>query len=130
MASMIKPLIGTYEADGAITKGCAVKFVTAKGGKRVVQATATTDSVCGVAQSAAVNAGDLIEVARPGGGGKGLAKTTIAAGNRLGCNADGSLQKVATQGDSEFATADNDAVAGDIFAIMLKGNTSAYASQA
>ncbi len=121
MASMIKPLIGTYEADGAITKGCAVKFVTAKGGKRVVQATATTDSVCGVAQSAAVNAG---------GGGKGLAKTTIAAGNRLGCNADGSLQKVATQGDSEFATADNDAVAGDIFAIMLKGNTSAYASQA
>lgn len=117
MSSMIKPLIGTYEADAAISKGQAVKFGTSN--KRVAAVAATTDLSIGIAQNAAVNAGDLVEVAHPGGGAKALAKATIAKGNILGHNADGSLQKLANANDKIIAQAMDDAVAGDIFAVLV-----------
>lgn len=129
MSAMVKPLIATYEAAGAIAKGKAVKYSDAAG-KIVAQCTAATDKVVGIAQVTVTTAGDLVEVAKPGGGGKALAKAAISAGDRLGVNADGSIQKVAAQGDSEFAQAEQDAAANDIFAVMVKSNTSAYASQA
>lgn len=128
MSSMVKPNIASYEAGSAVAKGQAVKFGTSN--KRVIPGAATTDSIIGIAQNAAVNVGDIVEVALPGGGGKALAKATIVKGNRLGVNADGSIQKVATQGDAEFAIAMDDAAAGDLFEVMIKGNTSAFASQA
>lgn len=127
MSAMVKPLIATFEAGAAIAKGKAIKF--SSNNKTVVQGSASTDSIIGISQNAAVNVGDLVEVALLGGGGKALAKSTIALGDRLGLNADGSIQKVAAQGDSEFAIAMDSAVAGDIFAVMVKGNTSAYAAQ-
>jgi len=127
MSAMVKPNIATYEADAAIAKGQAVKFGTSN--KRMTPASATTDAVVGIAQNAAVNVGDLVEVALPGGGAKALAQASISKGNRLGVNASGSVQKVASQGDSEFAIAMDDASAGDIFEVFVKGNTSAYASQ-
>lgn len=117
MASMVKPLIATFEADGAIAKGQAVKFGTSS--KRVTPVSATTDLSIGVAQSVTVNAGDLVEVALPGGGAKALAKTTIAKGNILGHNADGSLQKLASANDKIIAQAMDDASAGDIFAVHV-----------
>lgn len=120
MASIIKPLIGTYEAGAAVAKGQAVKFVASTSGKRVVPCSATTDKAIGIAQVAAVNVGDLVEVARPGGGAKALAKATIASGDVLGVNADGSIQKVANAGDRVVGVADDDAVAGDIFAMFVQ----------
>ena len=128
MSAMVKPLIATFEAGAAIAKGQAVKF--SGNNKTVIKCSAATDSVIGIAQNVASSAGDLVEVALPGGGAKALAKATIALGDRLGVNADASLQKLATQGDSEFAIAMDSAVAGDIFAVMVGKNTSAYAVQA
>ncbi len=119
MAVAIKPLIATFEANTAVAKGQAVKLTASKSGKKVDPCAATTDLSIGVAQNAAVNVGDLVEVAMPGGGGKGLAKTTIAAGNILGHNADGSLQKLASASDKIIGQALDDAVAGDIFQIMV-----------
>lgn len=128
MSAMVRPLIVTFEAGAAISKGQAVKFSTDN--KTVIKCAAATDKVIGIAQNTVVNVGDLCEVAMGGGGGKALAKTTIALGDRLGVNADASIQKVAAQGDSEFAQALDAAAAGDIFSVMIKPNTSAYASQA
>lgn len=128
MSAMVRPLIASYEAGAAITKGKAVKFSDALG-KVVIMAAATTDKVVGIAQSDATIVGQVVEVAKLGGGAKALAKAAIAAGDRLGVNADGSIQKVATQGDSEFAQAEQDAAAGDIFGVMVKGNTAAFAAQ-
>lgn len=117
MSSMIKPLIATFEADGAIAKGQAVKFGTSS--KRVTPVGATTDLSIGIAQNIAVNAGDLVEVALPGGGAKALAKASISKGNILGHNADGSIQKLASASDKIVAQAMDDAAAGDIFSVMV-----------
>lgn len=117
MSAMVKPLISTYEADGAISKGQAVKFGTSN--KRVTKVGGTTDLSIGIAQNAAVNVGDLVEVAHAGGGAKGLAKATIVKGDILGHNADGSLQKLAAANDKIIAQAMDDAVAGDIFAVLV-----------
>lgn len=117
MASMIKPVIATFECDAVIAKGQAVKFGTSA--KRVTPVTATTDLSIGIAQNASANVGDLVEVALPGGGAKALAKATIAKGNMLGHNADGSLQKLASASDKIVAQAFDDAVAGDIFQVYV-----------
>lgn len=117
MASMVKPLIVTFEADAAIAKGQAVKFGASN--KRVTPVSATTDLSIGVAQNVAVNVGDLVEVALPGGGAKGLAKAAISKGNILGHNADGSIQKLANANDKIIGQAMDDAAAGDIFAMHV-----------
>lgn len=117
MSVMVKPLIATYEADAAISKGQAVKFGASN--KKVTPVTATTDLSVGIAQNAAVNVGDLVEVALPGGGGKALAKASISKGNILGHNADGSIQKLANANDKIIAQAMDDASAGDIFEVLV-----------
>jgi Uncharacterized conserved protein (DUF2190) len=117
MSAMIKPLIATFEADAAIAKGQAVKFGTSN--KRVTPSAATTDLHIGIAQNAAVNVGDLVEVAVSGGGAKGLANGTIAKGNILGVNANGKLQKLASANDIVVGQAFDDAVSGDIFSLMV-----------
>lgn len=117
MSAMVKPLIATFEASAAISKGKAVKF--GSNNKTVTQSSATTDKSIGIAQNAAVSAGDLVEVALSGGGAKALAKTTISAGDILGVNADGSIQKVASAADRVVGHAMEDAVAADIFAMHV-----------
>lgn len=118
MSALLKPRIGTYEAAAAIAKGKAVKLNST--GKIVTQCSATTDQAIGVAQNAAVNVGDLVEVAQGGGAGKCLAKATIAAGDELGINADGSIQKVASANDRIVGYALQAAAAGDIFAADIQ----------
>lgn len=117
MSAMIRPLIATFECDAAIIKGSAVKFGTTN--KRVAVVSATTDLSIGVAQNTTTTAGDLVEVAFPGGGAKGLAKTTISKGNILGHNADGSLQKLASASDKIIGQAMQDASAADVFEIFV-----------
>lgn len=117
MSAMVKPVIATYEASAAISKGQAVKLDST--GKKATACSATTDKAVGVAQNAAVNVGDLVEVALPGGGAKGLAKATINAGDILGVNADGSIQKVASASDRVIGMAMEDAAAADIFQMYV-----------
>ena len=113
MSAMVKPVIATYEATAAIAKGLGVKLDST--GKKVTAASATTDKVIGICQNAVLNVGDLAEIALPGGGAKGLAKATINAGDILGVNADGSIQKVASASDRVVGMAMQDAAAADIF---------------
>lgn len=117
MSSIVKPNIVTYEADGAIAKGQAVKIGSAR--TRVAVVSATTDMSIGVAQNVAVNAGDLVEVATVGGGAKGLANSVIAAGNILGQNANGGMQKAAAANDRCVGIALESAVAGDLFSMVI-----------
>lgn len=117
MSAMVKPLIATYEASAAIAKGLAVKLDST--GKKVTACSATTDKAIGVAQNVASNVGDLVEVAHHGGGAKGLAKATINAGDILGVNADGSIQKVASASDRVIGHALQDAAAADVFSMMV-----------
>lgn len=120
MSFMVKPLIATYEASVVpIAKGVAVKLDASQGGKRVRPCTATTDKAIGIAQNLVSNVGDLAEVALSGGGAKALAKATIAAGDILGVNADGSIQKVASAADRVVGHSMDDAVAGDIFSMHV-----------
>lgn len=119
MSFMLKPLIGTFEASAAIAKGQAVKLVASTGGKTVAKCSATTDKAIGIAQNVATSAGDLVEVAVSGGSAKGLAKASIAVGDILGVNADGSIQKVASAADRVVGHAMDDAVAGDIFSMHV-----------
>lgn len=119
----------TYEAGGVIVKGQAVKFGTSR--KIVVACAATTDLCIGIAQNATIVAGgvgDLIEVVHAGGA-KALAKASITKGNRLGVNADGSIQKVAAQGDQAIGFALDDAAAADIVSVFVAISGPAYASQ-
>jgi len=117
MSVMIKPLIATFEADAVIARGQAVKFGSTE--NRVTPVSGTTDLSIGIAQNVAANVGDLVEVAMPGGGAKGLAKAGISKGNILGHNADGSIQKLASANDKIIGQAMQDAVAGDIFALTV-----------
>lgn len=117
MSVMVAPKIATFEASAAIAKGKAVKVDST--GKIVTACSATTDKGIGVAQNAAVVAGDLVEVALGGGGAKALAKATINAGDILGINADGSIQKVASASDRVIGHALEDAAAADVFQMYV-----------
>lgn len=121
MASHSEPRIYTYKAGGAIAKGSAVKFDSAD--DQVIECTANTDACIGVAQSAVTAAeatqGILVEVALPGGGGKGLAGETITRGKFLVPASDGDLEQTNASGDRVIAMAMEDAVAGDLFAIEV-----------
>ena len=128
MATSYAPKCLAFGASGAITRGKGVKLSDAS---TVAQVSASTDSVIGIAQndvsSDDATAGVKCEVALPGGGSLALAKTTIAVGDLLGCNADGSLQKVAAQHERVIAIAIQDAVAADIFGVHV---VLAHATQA
>jgi hypothetical protein len=81
MAATSKPRIIVFKADGAIAKGQPVKF--GSDNDHVAAATAASDKSFGIAQNAAVNAGDKVEVAIAGGGAKVLAGGSINAGDFL-----------------------------------------------
>jgi hypothetical protein len=117
MSSYSQPRVNTYKADGAIPKGSAVKIGTDK--QHVAKSTATTDKSVGIAMNAAAAAEDLVEVALPGGGGKALAQTTIAAGKLLVPHTDGSLKPVSGANDRFIAMATDDAVAGDLVQVEV-----------
>jgi len=117
MASSLAPKILAFKADAAISKGMAVKIGTDS--EHVAKGAAASDDCIGVAQSAPSAAEVVVEVAVPGGGGKGLAQTTIVAGNLLVSHTDGKLKPVATAGERVIAVAMDSAVAGDLFDIIV-----------
>lgn len=117
MASNSGMNVRTFIADGAIAKGKAVKI--GSDAKHVAASAATTDKHIGIALNVAAAAGDLVEVAIPGGGAKALAQATIAAGMLLTAHTDGKLKPVAAANDRVIAMAMEGAVAGDLFAVEI-----------
>lgn len=125
MSSTTEKKIATYRAgSGGVLKGNAVKLSSGL----VVKGAAVTDRVIGIANNAA-DEGGAVEVCLPGGGGQGLAKTTIAEGDLLGVNADGSLQKVDGASSIIIAQAMEGASAGEIFEVNVIGPSQATAAQ-
>jgi hypothetical protein len=117
MASSLKPLILTFAAGAAITKGMAVKF--GADDEHVVKAAAATDDCIGIAQNDAAAAEDPVEVALPGGGGKALLQATVVRGNLLVSHTDGKLKPIAAANDRVVAMAMASGVAGDIIPVQV-----------
>lgn len=127
MASINSPRLATFLCDGALSLGHAVK-----GGSddsHVAKSTATTSKFIGLAQNATTAAEDAVEVALPGGGGKGLLSGTVVMGDLLTQHTDGTLKKIATAGDRIVAQAMQSGVSGDVIGVeVLSGQ--AYQTEA
>lgn len=117
MSSFRRENIVTYQADGSIAKGKAVTIGSDK--QHVAVASSTTAKTIGITQVEVTGSGSAVEVARPGGGAKALAQTTIAAGKLLTAHTDGSLKPVAAANDRVIAVAMEDAVANDLFSVEV-----------
>ena len=107
----------TFKAGGAIAQGCVVK--PGADNKHVVISASNTSLNLGIAQNAAVGAEDKVEVALPGGGGKGLAGGTVHFGDLLTSDASGNLIATTSASDRVVAMAMEDAVAGDLFSLQV-----------
>lgn len=117
MSSIFPPNVLTYKATAAIPKGSVVKIGADR--EHVSKAAAATDKSVGIAQTANVLlAEDKVEVAHAGGGAKGLAGGTIAAGDLLTSDANGALV-VASTGNRVVGHALESAVVGDLFAMFV-----------
>lgn len=125
MASSLEPKIVGFLAGAAISKGMAVK----KGAddSHVIKGTANTSLCIGIAQNAPTTAEDLVEVAVPGGGGKGLLGESVVAGNHLVSHTDGSLVKANASGDMIIAMAMKDGSSGDLVDIVVIAGQAAAA---
>lgn len=117
MSSSFKPMIQAYKADSAIAKGKAVKIGTDR--QHVNDCSANTDKAIGIAQNAADAAEDIVEVAMPGGGAKGLLGESVSAGQLLVPHTDGSLVIPNALGDHIIAQALESGVAGDLIAVSV-----------
>lgn len=117
MSSHFKPNLVVLKADAAISEGQAVKI--GSDSEHVTPCTAATDKVIGLAQTTVTAAEDLVEVALPGGGAKGLAQATISAGSLLVPHTDGKLKPIAAAGNRLCAVAMDSAVAGDVFDVHV-----------
>jgi len=118
MASYFQPNIQNFKSDdAAISVGMAVKIGSDR--EHVTKGAAVGDDCIGIAQSAVSAAEQKIEVALLGGGAKGLAQTTVNKGNLLCSHTDGKLKPVSASGDRYVAVALEDAVAGDLFSVMV-----------
>lgn len=116
MASIMTPNVLTFKAGAAIAKGCVVKPGADK--DHVLVSAAATSKNFGIAQNAAVAAEDLVEVALPGGGAKGLCGGTISFGDLLTADADGKLVATTTANDKVVAQALEDGVVGDLISVL------------
>ena len=126
MASFLAPKIYSYKTTAAILKGKAVKIGSTR--DTVVVGAANTDRCIGLAQSESTAAGDIIEVAHAGGGGKALLGETVAAGIDLCAGADGRLVAVNAAGDEIIARTLEAGVAGQLVSVQID-HSSASAAQ-
>lgn len=117
MAVSNKQNMETFLADGAISKGMAVKMGTDE--SHVAKATANTDKAIGLCQNDPTAAEDACEVALPGGGGKGLVDETVSAGAYLVAKSNGKLEKANAAGDHVCAMALQSGVAGDLINCLV-----------
>lgn len=117
MASSSKPRFQAYKADGAISRGMAVKF--GSDSEHVTPGGANTDRCIGIAQNTVTTAEDIVEVALPGGGAVGLLQEQVSAGDDLVSHTDGKLAKPNAEGDQIIGRAMDAGVASDIIPVEV-----------
>ena len=117
MAGSKSPDVLTYNASAAIALGKAVTLDAT--GIIVTASNAKTDLSIGIAQNAVLAAGEAVEVALPGGGGKALLGGTVAAGDLLAPTTGGALIATTTPGDRYIAMAMQLGVSGDIIGVEV-----------
>lgn len=117
MASSSSPKINSFLAGAAISKGMAVKFGSDE--KHVVKGAANTDRVIGIAQNAPSGAEEFCEVARPGGGAKGLLGENVTKGKFLVAHTDGTLVKANAAADVVIAVAMEDGSSGELIDVEV-----------
>ncbi len=113
----MQPNCLTFKAGAAIPEGSVVK--PGADNQHVLKSAAATSKNFGIAQNAALAAEDKVEVALPGGGGKGLAGGSISFGDCVTSDGNGALVTTVTAGDRVVAIAMEDASAGDLFSLQV-----------
>lgn len=123
MASNIKQNMRTYKASGAIPPYSFIKFDTSTSPfttKVPGIQTCTSGAADGISQNdVAAAAGDEVEVAFPGGGGKLTIGGTISAGNSIKPTTAGVGIATTTAGDHASASAVEGGVTGDIIGVNV-----------
>ncbi len=117
MSAHYQPAVLTFNASAAIAKGKAVTLDAT--GKIVTAANAVTDKSVGIAQNAATEAGEKVEVALPGGGAKALVGGTVAAGDLLAPTTGGALIATTTATNRWIAIAMEDGASGEIISVHV-----------
>lgn len=118
MAASLAPIIQVLKTDTAtISEGMAVKAGTDD--SHVGLGAANTDRCIGIAQNATTAVEDPVEVARPGGGGKGLLGGTVSKGDLLVSDASGKLVKAQAAGNHLIAMADAAGVLNDLIPVLV-----------
>lgn len=117
MSSHAKANALTFFAGAAISKGMVVK--PGADNKHVLKSASATSKNFGIAMGDAAAAEDLVEVALPGGGAKGLLGGTVSFGDLLTSDANGKLVATTTTADRYVATAMEDGVSGDLISVHI-----------
>lgn len=116
MASSSEPRVLSFLAGAAVPAYSVVKPGADK--SHVLVSAAASSKNKGISQNVASVAGDTVEVALPGGGGKAVLGGSVSDGDYLSANASGALI-VASSGDHVSAQAQQDGVSGDVIAVEV-----------
>lgn len=120
MSSTFRPNIQIFKADAAISKGMAVKHGTDD--THVAKSSVATSKHIGIAQNAVTTAEDLVELALPGGGAKGLAGAAVTRGDLLTSDSSGYLVASTTPGDRIIGVAMQSAATNDLFDVFVQAS--------
>lgn len=119
MASSLAPKIQMFKTDTAVLHQYrAVKAGSDK--EHVAEATANTEKLVGISQSAdTVAVEDLVEVAVPGGGGKACCGGSVSFGDLLTATTAGKLIATTSNADHSIAVAMSDGVSSDVIPVVV-----------
>lgn len=119
MSSSSAPKIGAFKADAAVSAYLIVKGGSGTDGIHVAKATAATQKLVGIQQSASTAAEDQVEVALPGGGGKVTLGGSVVFGDFLTADASGKAVATTSAADRVIAVAMQDGAADDVIGVEV-----------
>lgn len=117
MASHSPSRVQSFKATAAMDRGLAVK--AGADNEHTQVASAATDKIMGLSNTAPTGADEMTEVCLPGGGAKGKLGGTVSAGDMLTSDANGKLVATTTAGNRYIAMAMEDGVANDLIAVEV-----------
>jgi hypothetical protein len=117
MASHSQSRVQSFKATAAMARGLAVKI--GADSEHMSVASAATDKIMGISNSAPSAADEMMEVCLQGGGAKGKLGGTVAAGDFLTSDASGKLIATTTENDRLIAMAMEAGAADDLIAVEV-----------
>lgn len=117
MSSISQSRILSFKATAAMGRGLAVKAGADR--EHIQVASAATDKLLGLSNTAPTAAEEMTEVCLPGGGGKGKLGGTVSAGDKLTSDSNGKLVATTTENDQIIAVAMEDGVENDLIAVEV-----------